>query len=380
MIIKIADNIFSPLGNTTEDNYQNVKLQHSASRLYSADTWSVGEPFYASLFESSAIDDNFTILGDSKLYTDFEKMCIISAQRAIAQANIDAASERVQFVISSTKGNVSLLDKEQQHIEKERVMMGCAATTISRFFGNPNMPLVISNACISGVCAQIEAMRCINSGRCDYAVVIGADKQCRFIVSGFQSFKALSQERCQPFDADRKGLNLGEAAGTIIIARKEIEDTNTTGWVISKGAIRNDANHISGPSRNGEGSYRALRSIYDGSQIAVINAHGTATSFNDEMESFAISRAGLSDIPVNSLKGYYGHTMGAAGIIEPILNMRSIDDGIILGTLGYNKPGTSNPLKLSAHHSSTERKSFIKLLSGFGGCNAAMLYKKGGAA
>ncbi len=115
-------------------------------------------------------------------------------------------------------------------------------------------------------------------------------------------------------------------------------------------------------------------------KIAFINAHGTATLYNDEMESFAIERAGLSKVPVNGLKGYYGHTMGAAGILESILSMQAINDHNILATKGYETMGVTHPLVLSNQNQPTKKRAFIKLLSGFGGSNAALLFAKGGEA
>ena len=94
------------------------------------------------------------------------------------------------------------------------------------------------------------------------------------------------------------------------------------------------------------------------------------------MESIAITRAGLSHIPVNGLKGYYGHTMGAAGIIETIISQRAIEKGIIPATRGFNEPGVSGEIIVSDTSMSTDKKAFLKLLSGFGGCNVALLFKK----
>ena len=166
---------------------------------------------------------------------------------------------------------------------------------------------------------------------------------------------------------------------TIIYTRKDTVGPNE--WVACRGAIRNDANHISGPSRTGEGSYRALKVALgdvNPDQIAFINTHGTATVYNDEMESVAIERAGLSQVPVNGLKGYYGHTMGAAGILETILSMYAIDEHNILATRGYETLGVTHPLVVSNQNHPTDKRMFIKLLSGFGGCNAALLFAKGG--
>ena len=378
MLVSMAHNIISPLGMSTAENYAAVKAGQSALRRYEG-KWGLPEPFVASLVDRDKVEQAFAALADNAQYTFFEKMIILSAQRAIQEAGIDTASDRVLFILSTTKGNVFLLDKRETGFPKERVLLGAAARQLTDFFHNPNAPIVVSNACISGVCAQIEAMRNLENGYFDYVVVVGCDVQSAFIVSGFQSFKALSTEPCKPFDSNRTGLNLGDAAATIIYTKKDT--VNPDEWVACRGAIRNDANHISGPSRTGEGSYRALKVALGDTNpedIAFINAHGTATMYNDEMESMAIERAGLAQVPVNGLKGYYGHTMGAAGILETILSMQAIDDHIILATKGYETLGVTHPLVVSNQNQATEKRMFIKLLSGFGGCNAALLFAKGG--
>ena len=387
MIRKIADNIYSPLGGTTDENYAAVKVGRSMLRSYPAGTMDLPEPFTASLFDWSRV-------GLLDGYTRFESICIQSVGRALEQAGVDAASERLLFVLATTKGNVELLDNRSsqfpdslqfpdnriQQFPENRVLLGETARQIARHFGFCNEPLVVSNACISGLSAQITAMRLLESGRYDTAVVCGADVQSRFIISGFGSFKALSPMECRPFDIERVGLNLGEAAATIIYERGECEEHGERGaWQPVRGAVRNDAFHISGPSPKGEGSYRAIvAALGDDSkeELAFINVHGTSTMYNDEMESAAIDRAGLLDVPVNSLKGYYGHTMGAAGVLETILSMCAVEDGCILATRGYEELGVSHRVKVSARHGSTTKQAFIKLLSGFGGCNAAMLFRR----
>ena len=370
MIVCVSHNIISPLGNTSAENYTAVKSGKSALRKYDG-LWGLPEPFFASLLDRNAFaDDRQTI---------DEKIVINSISKALENTDIDTTWTRVLFIISTTKGNVFLLDKRENGFPKERVRLGMMAREVTKHFGNPNEPIVVSNACISGVCAQIEAMRYLERGEYDYVIVCGVDVQSAFIVSGFQSFKALSPEACKPFDANRCGLNLGDAAATIIYTRKEEVGDNE--WVACRGAIRNDANHISGPSRTGEGSYRALRATLGDlkpDKLAFINAHGTATPYNDEMESIAIERAGLAGVPVNSLKGYYGHTMGAAGVLETIMSMEAVDDHNILGTRGFETLGVTHPLDVSSQNRATEKRAFIKLLSGFGGCNAALLMAKGG--
>ena len=378
MIVKVSDNIISPLGMSSTENYAAVKAGRSELKRRDG-LWQLPEPFTASLMDHEAVNEIAAQRHIDDTYTFFEKMIILSAAKALEQTHIDPASEKVLFILSTTKGNVFLLDKREKGFPSERVLLGVAARQMSEYFHNPNMPIVVSNACISGVCAQIQAMRELENGHFDYVVTVGADVQSPFIVSGFQSFKALSVEPCKPFDANRTGLNLGDAAATIIYTKKDSITDND--WVACRGAIRNDANHISGPSRTGEGSYRALRAVLgdlNPEKLAFINTHGTATPYNDEMESFAIERAGLAQIPVNGLKGYYGHTMGAAGILETILSMQAVDDNNILATKGFETIGVTHPLVLSNENKPTDKKAFIKLLSGFGGCNAALLMAKGG--
>ena len=370
----IADNVVSPLGRTSMENYVNVKAGCSGLARYE-EMGMICSPFMLSRMDRYLMDElciGLDIPEDK--YTFFEKMLLSSSIQAIRKSGIDPSSDRVLFIISTTKGNVSLLDRDVNGFPQERVLLGKSASIVSRYFGNPNTPVVVCNACISGVCAQIEAMRALRSGRYDYAVVIGADEQSPFIISGFLSFKALTDTPCRPFDKGRTGLNLGECAATVVL---KAVDGATGGWILDGGAIRNDANHISGPSRTGEGSYLALMEVLNvcGREgLAFLNVHGTATAYNDEMESIAIYRAGLIDVPVTGLKGYYGHTMGAAGIMESILSMYAVEDGTVLATRGYSEQGVTYPVNVSSLNRSATGNRFIKLLSGFGGCNAALSY------
>ncbi len=387
-VVKVADNIISPLGTTTEENYAAVKAGKSALRLYESSK-DLPEPFFASLIDEAALADEYAGIGSAAKtgeysgldgLTRFEKRLILSVSKALKGTGIDPASEDVLFVVSSTKGNVELLDSgagPRGGDPAERERLGNSAERIAGFFGNKNTPVVVSNACISGLCAQIAAMRELQAGKFGTVIVTGTDVQSRFIISGFQSFKALSLEACRPFDAQRKGLNLGEAAATIIFRYKTPASDD---WVLLRGAVRNDANHISGPSRTGEGSFRAIKAALGDvkpEELALVSVHGTSTAYNDEMESIALARAGLQNVPVNSLKVYFGHTMGAAGILETILSMASVDDGTVLGTRGYSECGVSCPPDISPAPRKTVKRAFVKLLSGFGGCNAAGIFIKG---
>lgn len=376
MIVKIADNIVSPLGLTTDENFDAVLTGKSMLSEHT-DTFGLPEAFCGSLFNRDTLKKIIADeLGNVDSLSFLEQICIYSASKAIQSCNLSVKEHNVIFVISTTKGNVEYLEGDRMD---ERCYLSSTANKIASFFGNPNTPIVVSNACISGVCAQITAIRELLGRHYKYAVVIGCDVLSKFIVSGFQSFKALSASPCQPYNKERAGLNLGEAVGTLILERTHHNKPNAWQYVAS--SIHNDANHISGPSRIGEGSFRVLSDILktvDKSDLAFVNAHGTATEYNDEMESIAIHRAGLDNIPANGLKGVYGHTLGAAGVIETILSMKAVDRGVVLPTKGYAEQGTTYWLNLSPLTRQTDKKTFIKILSGFGGSNAGIAYQKGG--
>jgi len=362
MIYKIADNILSPLGETTQQNYEAVKAGRSALARYDQ-RWGLSEPVTASLF-SEEQEKRFTINGLSR----FQSMAVTSIRQALSQTSLDVSQPNVVLILSTTKGDVELLEESASLLTPSD-----SGLCIAREIGFTTQPIVVCNACISGLSALILATRLLEDGQYDYAVVCGADSQNRFIVSGFQSLKALSTEPCRPFDMERIGLNLGEAAATMILSRHADNDTT---WAVGQGVVRNDASHISNPVKNGEGSFRALTAALRDTaseELAFVSAHGTATIFNDQMESVAIERAGLSSVPVNGYKGYYGHTMGAAGVLETILSMAAIDDRTVIGTRGFEESGVSGKIRLTANHHTTDKKAFVKMLSGFGGCNAALL-------
>jgi 3-oxoacyl-[acyl-carrier-protein] synthase-1 len=390
MVSILGTGIISSLGFTTDENYNAVKQGISGIKSYKTGVFDLPYPFMASLINKKRLKKNFAKISSKNNYTDIEKAAILSVLSANKEAHIDLTSEKTIIILSTTKGNVGFLDMRFEMRDK-LIYLWHIAKLASDFFGNPNTPIVISNACISGASAQIVAMRELQYGNYDYAVVVGVDFLSKFIISGFQSFKALSQEHCRPFDKNRCGLNLGEAAATIIFSKdmkyKITDERYKTSSSLINGAIRNDATHISAPSRIGEGSFRSLKSILQNisnlkSQIAFINAHGTATSYNDAMEMNAIVRAELEHIPVNSLKSYFGHTLGAAGIVETIISLRALNEGLILKTLGFeeNEQLIINNKQFSLHvckeSMATNKKYFIKMMSGFGGVNAALIFAK----
>lgn len=359
-VIIEGDNILSALGETTAENISAIKRCVSG----------IGK--YEDLLFPGCGE---TMLSKIAAGSDFAERLIRSVERAAAGTTY-LGDSRTIFIFSSTKGDLG----EPLHV---------TARKVAGYFGNPNRPVVISNACISGVVAIIVAKRLIEASLYTRAVIVGADEASRFIISGFGCLKALSPERCRPFDAARQGLNLGEAVAALILR----ESDNPSGervegfreaQVILAGTITNDANHISGPSRTAEGLYRAIETVQSVSPAlprdkGFINPHGTATIYNDQMESIGIVRAGLGDMRVSPLKSYYGHTLGAAGVVETILSAHFADEGYLPAPLGYENPGTEPKLEISGSAVSGEFDWFLKLVSGFGGTNAAVKIARSGA-
>ena len=390
MIYRIADNIICPLGGTSETVYEAMLAGKSSSRLHEGEEGGL-EPYFASVFEK---DLQFAeVLKETDGMTRLETLMACSVDRALKQladngfAGLDPSSPRVLFIVSTTKGNIGLLKHEDGFSKDERLLLSHSADVLRRRFSNPNRPLTVSNACISGLSAQIVADRQLSGGKYDFAIVVGADLLCPFIISGFQSFKALSRERTRSFDASRDGLNLGEAAATLVFASREAAckvgtaaGLNGKYVALAAGAIANDATHISAPSRTGEGLFRTLDRIkpaLEGHKAGLICAHGTATAYNDAMEAVAISRACLDGIPVNSLKGYIGHTLGAAGVVETVVSMYEMCYGNILPVPGYHENGVPVALDVVSSPQAFEGDAFIKTVSGFGGCNVSAVFVAG---
>ena len=373
-----GDDIITSLGFTTGENAVNMLAGETGIRLTEDDRISPS-PFYASLVDSSLLHNKFTFFDNPARFTRFEQLAICSMKSALAGTEITPSDPRTLFILSTTKGNIDVLENSNtQRFGKERAYLWKTAQLIKHYFKFTNEPVVVSNACTSGVLAIITGARLIRAGLFDNVVINGTDILSEFVLSGFNSFKSLSTGPCRPFDKTRDGLSLGEGSGTIILTANPYLSNNSDHIVAGEGFSTNDANHISGPSRTGEGLFLAINRLMKKTNVSIdyISAHGTATPYNDEMESIAITRAGLQSVPVNSFKGYLGHTLGAAGIIESIMGLYSIRNSILFSTPGYHESGVSNPLLIVDKVVRKEINNCLKIASGFGGCNAALLFHK----
>lgn len=309
-------------------------------------------------------------------YSRLESLIISQIENVLKQSSLSLSDNSVKLILSTTKGNVDMLESKTDNLPSAAFLPE-TANRIGEYFNSANKPVLISNACISGLSALILGRRMIVSGGCEHAIVVGCDVLSEFITSGFASFKSISPNICRPYDKERDGLNLGEACACVLLTSSE-KYASQPSIRMDGGSVSNDANHISGPSRTGDGLHSAIKKSMEEagispSEVGMVNAHGTATVFNDEMESKALALSELSDIPLNSFKGYIGHSLGAAGVVETVLCLYEMRENTVFGSYGFSESGVPCPVNVSDRHRRLDNKVCIKTASGFGGCNAAIV-------
>ncbi|HLV37854.1 beta-ketoacyl-[acyl-carrier-protein] synthase family protein [Xanthomarina sp.] len=371
------NNIISSLGFNSETVVDNIHNEVSGLQLIE-NLKVLPEPFYSALISSEKLEETFQKLQPKKAYTRLEKMMISSLNEVIKTSNLEL-TERVGLIISTTKGNVDALD-DTSPFPKDRAYLSELGKHIKEFFNFKNDAIVVSNACVSGILAVAIAKRYIQQNTYDHVFVVSGDVVTEFILSGFNSFQALSHEPCKPYDKNRTGINIGEVAASALITNNSKNLSKEAVEILGESSC-NDANHISGPSRTGEGLYRSMKSALEQANLTAkdidyISAHGTATLFNDEMEAIAINRLQLQHVPLNSLKGYFGHTLGASGLLETIIGMYSLYNNTLYASKGFETLGVSQPIHVIKKTTSKELNTFLKTASGFGGCNTAIIFKK----
>lgn len=361
-------NIITPLGFSVQENFDALLRETTGISLTK-----LPEPI--GTIPAGKIDDRLFRDFFSELNLNFSgsriEQLMIAALAPIV--NKQSVTTDALLIISTTKGNVQAL--EQGNIKD--AFLHQTAENIRKYFGFSKKPIVISNACVSGVMALSVAKRMIQMKAASKIFIVAADEITPFVVSGFQSFQAMSDEVCKPYDENRKGINLGEAAAAVFLSA----DSKPEGIEIAGEANINDANHISGPSRTGEGLYLSIQKAMEEAKITsdkidFVSAHGTATLYNDEMESIAFQRSGLDQTPVNSFKGYYGHTLGAAGLLETIISMECMKQNTYLPSFGFEILGVSQPMNIIKKIKNQPMNTVLKTASGFGGSNSAMILRK----
>jgi 3-oxoacyl-[acyl-carrier-protein] synthase-1 len=370
-VYAIATNITSALGSDPDAHWAAVETGKTGVEQHEDEAYSAG-PFWASRISAEQWDVIRKDVPANGLLSSFEQLALFSARMALKQYKGTLDPHKTLLILSTTKGNIEWLNQT----DDEQLLLHRSAAIIAGELGLTVKPVVVSHACVSGVIALQYALRHLQAGHYESAIVLGCDRFTKFVLSGFQSFQAIADGPCRPFDADRTGINLGEAAATIVLSTREVSDPLA---VLLGGATSNDANHISGPSRSGEELGMAIRRSLDeagldAGQLSMISAHGTATMYNDEMESKAFGMLGLGETPVHSFKGYIGHTLGAAGVVESAMIIEALQRQQLIPSPGFEKTGTSVPLNVSTAAVPSALNYVLKTASGFGGCNAAAVW------
>ncbi len=245
--------------------------------------------------------------------------------------------------------------------------------------------LTVATACSSSAKVFASAERLLRAGLADAAIVGGVDTLCASVLFGFKALELVAAEPCRPFDAQRRGLSLGEAAGFAILERLTDGAQRAQAPRLIGYGESSDAHHMSAPHPQGLGAERALddalaRAGISAQAVDYINLHGTASRQNDEVEAGLIARRFPASTRASSTKGFTGHALGAAGILEAVISLIALERGLVPGTLNTREldPACGPQICLDNHRADLDialSNSF-----GFGGNNCCLVFARGGAA
>jgi len=299
------------------------------------------------------------------------------------RARLDAAPERIAVVAGTALGGVEELEHALAGDGGARraldALYDSPAHALAAWLGARGPVLTVSSACASGATALGLGADLLREGAADLVVAGGYDILCRFVMRGFDALRSLARERVRPFDRRRTGLLLGEAAGLVLLARERDARGPRLGRLLGHGSA-SDASHIAAPDAGGRGLEAAIRAALAAGDVDVadldfVSAHGTGTVLNDRIETAVLRRvlgARAGAVPVNSIKGAFGHTMGAAATLEAIMCLLAARDGWIPPTVGYEEPDPACDLDYVAGVCRAARpRRMLSTSLGFGGCNAA---------
>lgn len=344
---------------------------------------------------------------DAKRLDRYTQLALVAAKECMKDSNIDLDKvDRERFGVLFGSGIGGLITIENQittmlNRGPSRVspltipasISNIAAGSIAIEFGLLGTCLSITTACATSTHCIGEAFRGIRDGYMDRALVGGAEASiCKFGISGFQALTALSRSEDKnrasiPFDKDRNGFVMGEGAAALILEDLESaleRGAKIYGEVVGYGTTC-DAYHITSPTLDGNGAYRAMRdAINDAkintSDINYVNAHGTATEINDKVETLAIKQAfgeNAKEVYVSSTKSMTGHLLGAAGAVEAIISIKALEDGFVPATINYVNKDEECDLNLVVNEGIKKEMNYTMSNSlGFGGHNGSVIFKK----
>lgn len=330
--------------------------------------------------------------GEYRKYTRTSLIGMVAAREACMDAGINTVDDGISTALVSAT-TVGGMDKTEQEFTGDDPSTGfirthpCGDSTdkIADFLGHSGYRTTLSTACSSGANAIIHGARLIRHGVVQRAIVGGVDALSRFTLNGFNSLMILDKDYCRPFDRNRKGLNLGEGAGYLVLESEKLASSSGSGKYcrLSGYANTNDAYHQTASSPEGEAAYSAMAgaiamSGIEKGEIGYINAHGTGTENNDASEGKALVRLFGDELPpFSSTKSFTGHTLGAAAGLEAVFSVLAIRYGLLLPNPGFSEP--MEELAITPVTSMKEGMSIEHVLSnsfGFGGNNSSLTFSK----
>lgn len=329
-------------------------------------------------------DHNYTRTGMLGLY---------AAKAALNNANItDNSDYRTGFISATTVGGMDMTElKIKQfatHTEAQKYIQshhaGDSTQKIADAIGISNFVTTISTACSSAANAIMLGARLIKAGKLNRVVVGGTDALSKFTINGFKTLMIQSDALCAPFDAHRKGLNLGEAAAYLVLESDAVvkKDQKKVWAYLSGYGNANDAFHQTASSENGEGAFLAMQQALKMAElnpenIDYINAHGTATPNNDLSESVALQRVFGNTIPdFSSTKAFTGHTLAAAGVVEAVFSVLALQEQLIFPNLNFNTAMPETGLKPVTSVLEKELHYVLSNSFGFGGNCSTLIFSK----
>lgn len=331
---------------------------------------------------------------NSENYVSSLAACIEDLELPAGGSRLDPLLERLaeqlgevprdtRLLVASTKGEIDRLEGACRAGEKlpQAVLFEPMLAKISRRFGLTDPGMNLNAACASSTIALARGAAMIASGQVETVLVYAADIVSEFVFSGFSALQALSGAPCQPFDKERRGLNLGEAGVALVLMSEERvgQQAQPPLAKISGWGAANDAHHVTAPARDGSGLILACQAALDkaeidAGQIAGINAHGTATVYNDAMELTAFNSLFAEQLPpLHGIKGSLGHCLGAAGGIETLVAGYALQQQKIPGTVGCKQPEEAGRERISADAQQICGEYLLCTNSGFGGINGALV-------
>ena len=308
-----------------------------------------------------------------------------AAADLLARTSLDAAPARRAIVVGTALGGVEELERALGPDRTARRAAGAfydsPAHALARRLDARGPVLTVSTACASGATAIGVGADLLRDDRADLVVAGGYDVLCRFVMRGFDVLRSLTRERVRPFDRRRSGLLLGEGAALVLLARETDAPHERLGRLLGH-ASASDGSHIAAPDPDGRGLEAAIRAAMrqagvTAGDVDFVSAHGTATPLNDRIETGVLKRvlgARAGQIPLNSIKGGLGHTMGAAAALEAIMCLLASRHGTIPHTLGLEEPDPECDLDYVPLSPRAARPRLsLSTSAGFGGCNAALV-------